>query len=266
MIKSIFLLILAGLSFTVQAQNLFPVKLDECSTDRFCLDCGDVKASYDKAKFAELEEKLNKSLKVAGIKGNVKFQVIIDSTGRGCVLSHGDPSNHPITQKIIKQLNAFKGWVPAVTANKREARTSINLIFSVQEQVIFSRKVYQISGRIERVSELPNIDINRIDREKFDFVSLEDPPVYPGGMPELYKFLGANFVMPQNIKYTPGKVIVSFVVEKDGSIGEATILQSVHPLIDNEALRVVNALPKWKPGVQDGRKVRVRMNLPINVQ
>lgn len=138
-------------SLNVHAQNLFPVKLDNCNTDRFCLDCGDVKASYDALDFAELQEKLNKSLKLTGIAGTVKFQVLIDSNGRGCVLSHTDGSNHPITQQIIKHLNKFNKWIPAVTANKKEAKTSVNLVFSVNESMVFSRKVYQLSGKIERI-------------------------------------------------------------------------------------------------------------------
>lgn len=152
MLKYILILIVTVFSLRVQAQNLFPVKLENCKTDRFCLDCGDVKASYNEAGFAELQEKLNKSLNLTGINGAIKFQVLIDSNGRGCVLSHTDQSNNPITQQIIKQLNNFNKWTPAVTANKKEGRTSINLIFSINETFVFSRKVNQISGKIERVN------------------------------------------------------------------------------------------------------------------
>lgn len=150
LLKSLLLLSLVTFSLNTNAQNLFPVKLENCPTDRFCLDCGDIPASYDKFYFNELEEKLNKSLKLNGIKGAVKFQVLIDSNGRGCVLSHTDELNHPVTQKIITQLNKFNKWTPAITANKKEARTSVILVFTIREQSVFSRKVYQLSGKIER--------------------------------------------------------------------------------------------------------------------
>ncbi|PYF74382.1 ligand-binding sensor domain-containing protein [Pedobacter nutrimenti] len=143
MIKKISLVILIVSSLSIHAQNLFPVKLENCKTDRFCLDCGDVKASYSEANFAELLEKLNKSLNLQGINGAVKFQVLIDSNGNGCVLSHTDQSNHLITQQIITQLNSFNKWIPAITANKKEEKTSVNLIFSI--------KSGRISGMIERV-------------------------------------------------------------------------------------------------------------------
>lgn len=151
MIRYIPALIVTVLSLNAQAQNIFPVKLENCSTERFCLDCGDVKASYNELDFAELQEKLNKSLKLTGISGTVKFQVLVDSTGRGCVLSHSDKAESAITQQIVKQLNKFNKWIPAVTGNKKEGRTSITLAFTIKEQVVFSKKVSQLSGRIERV-------------------------------------------------------------------------------------------------------------------
>jgi hypothetical protein len=143
MIKKLLLLILVVFSLSTHAQNIFAVKLENCSTERFCLDCGDVKASYNEADFNELLEKLNKSLDLKGINGGVKFQVLIDSVGNGCVLSHTDISKHPITQQIITQLNAFNKWIPAITANKKEGKTSVTLVFLI--------KANQISGKIERV-------------------------------------------------------------------------------------------------------------------
>jgi len=135
------------------AQNLYPVKLDNCKTDNFCLDCGDIKAGYEAAAFAKLQSTLNEKLNLNGINGGVKFQVLIDSNGTGCVLSHTDQSNHPITQQIIKALNDFNKWTPAVTKNKKEGRASVNLIFMI--------KANKISGQIERV------DINAF-KKSFD--------------------------------------------------------------------------------------------------
>ncbi|MBE9603193.1 hypothetical protein [Pedobacter sp. MC2016-24] len=142
--KPALLLFLAAFCANAKAQNLFPVKLGNCKTDRFCLDCGDVKASYSEADFTVLQEKLNTSLNLTGINGAVKFQVLIDSLGQGCVLSHTDQSNNPITKQIIEQLNKFDKWIPAVTADKKEERTSVNLIFVI--------KAGRISGNIERVN------------------------------------------------------------------------------------------------------------------
>lgn len=140
--KTLFILF-ASLTLQANAQNLFPVKLENCKTEKFCLDCGDTKAGYDQNEFAKLQDKLNKELKLQGIKGAVKFQVLVEAKGRACVLSHTDQSNNPISQKIIEELNKLKKWTPAVTNGKKEEKSSINLIFVINDN--------KISGQIERV-------------------------------------------------------------------------------------------------------------------
>lgn len=128
---------------TLQAQNLFPVMLDNCKVDRFCLDCGDVKAGYDEAGFAAMIDELNKSLDLRGVNGSIMFQVLVNSKGRGCVLSHSDKSNSSITKALIKKLNAFKQWTPAITKEKNEELTSVTLQFTIKDD--------KLSGGIERV-------------------------------------------------------------------------------------------------------------------
>lgn len=140
--KTIFI-ILTSLTFQANAQNLFPIKLDNCKTDKFCLDCGDVKAGYDEKEFLKLQEKLNQELNLQGIKGSVKFQILVDSKGRACVLSHTDQSKNPISLQIIEALNNFRKWTPAITGGKKEEKSSINMIFSINEN--------KIIGNIERV-------------------------------------------------------------------------------------------------------------------
>ena len=97
------------------------------------------------------------------------------------------------------------------------------------------------------------------------FMVVEEAPEFPGGTQECMKWLGKNIVYPQISaeQGIQGRVTVSFVVNKDGSIVDATILRGVDPYLDKEALRVVNKMPKWKPGKQRGKPVRVKFNLPI---
>lgn len=140
--KTLFIL-LTSFTFQANAQNLFPVKLDNCITERFCLDCGDTKAGYDEQEFSKLLDNLNKQLNLQGIKGAVKLQVLVDSTGRACVLSHTDQSNHPISLKIIEELNKFKNWTPAIKNGNKEEKSSINLVFAISNN--------RISAQVERV-------------------------------------------------------------------------------------------------------------------
>jgi len=94
---------------------------------------------------------------------------------------------------------------------------------------------------------------------------VEQMPEFPGGEEAMLKYLYDNLQYPSvdmenGIK---GKVIVRFMIEKDGSISEPFILQSVSKTIDAEAIRVVEGMPKFKPGLQDGKPVKVQYTLPL---
>lgn len=98
------------------------------------------------------------------------------------------------------------------------------------------------------------------------FMVAEQMPEFPGGMKELLKFLQENVKYPENAmkNNVQGRVIVQFVVEKDGTPTEFKVLRSVDPDLDAEALRVMKAMPKWKPGMQKGQVVRVKFTVPVS--
>ena len=97
------------------------------------------------------------------------------------------------------------------------------------------------------------------------FQVVEEQPMFPGGMDEMMKFLQTNIKYPEQAKNNgvQGRVIVQFVVNKDGSISNDTVVRSVDPLLDAEAIRVVRNMPNWTPGKQKGEAVRVRFTLPV---
>ena len=90
-------------------------------------------------------------------------------------------------------------------------------------------------------------------------------PEFPGGESAMQNFLHENVKYPQEAQANgiQGRVVVSFVVEKDGTITDAHAVQSVDPFLDAEALRVVSLMPKWKPGKKDGKPVRVKFTIPL---
>ena len=97
----------------------------------------------------------------------------------------------------------------------------------------------------------------------FDVV--EEMPQFPGGQIALLQYLMKNTKYPEQAmkEGIQGRVAVSFIVEKDGSISDVKPVLSVHPLLNKEAVRVVKSMPKWTPGKQNGKPVRVRFNLPV---
>jgi periplasmic protein TonB len=100
------------------------------------------------------------------------------------------------------------------------------------------------------------------------FTVVEQQPEFPGGIAEMYKFLGKNIKYPSAASRAnvTGKVFLTFVVNTDGSIQDVQVLKGLGFGTDEEAQRVVRTMPKWKPGKQSGRPVRVKYNLPINFQ
>lgn len=98
------------------------------------------------------------------------------------------------------------------------------------------------------------------------FMVTEQMPEYPGGMKELFKFLQDNLKYPENAmkNNVQGRVIVQFVVEKDGTPTEFKVARSVDPDLDAEALRVMKTMSKWKPGMQRGEVVRVKYTVPVS--
>lgn len=118
----------------------------------------------------------------------------------------------------------------------------------------------------------PQIEIKNIEnvvieepKEEEVFMVVEKMPEFPGGMGELMKWLGKNIKYPAIAQENgvQGRVVVQFVVNKDGSIVDPQVIKSVDPYLDKEALRVVKAMPKWSPGEQRGKPVRVKYTLPV---
>ena len=102
-----------------------------------------------------------------------------------------------------------------------------------------------------------------VSNKVFDVV--EEMPSFPGGQAALMSFLSSNIKYPvvAQDNGVQGRVIVGFVVERDGSITDVKVMRSVDPSLDREAQRVVKAMPRWKPGKQNGSAVRVKYTVPV---
>ena len=101
--------------------------------------------------------------------------------------------------------------------------------------------------------------------EQTIFEVVEEAPEFPGGMTALMQFLSKNIKYPTIAQENgvQGRVTVQFVVNRDGSIVDAKVIRGVDPYLDKEALRVINSMPKWKPGMQRGNPVRVKYTVPV---
>ena len=98
------------------------------------------------------------------------------------------------------------------------------------------------------------------------YTTVEKAPSFPGGDNKFIRFLIKNIRYPSNsfTKRIEGKVLLTMVIEKDGSITNIRVLKNVSPDIDAEAIRVIKLSPKWEPGMQGGKPVRVQHDIPIS--
>ena len=103
-----------------------------------------------------------------------------------------------------------------------------------------------------------------VEQEIFQIV--EEMPAFPGGEAKLMEYVGKNIKYPQIARETgiQGRVFIGFVVEPDGSVSNVKLLRGIGGGCDEEAMRVVKSMPKWKPGKQRGKAVRVSYMLPVN--
>ena len=165
------------------------------------------------------------------------------------------------TEELIKKLpGAQMGEDGKITIDGKEVKKIMvnGKEFFVGDQVINTNNSEQAKGTEEGTAK-------GSDNEEV-FMVVEEMPEYPGGTTEMMAYLAKNIKYPTEAqqKNEEGRVIVQFIVGKDGKLSNIEISKSVSPSLDAEAIRVIKAMPDWKPGRQRGQAVACKFNLPIN--
>ena len=149
-----------------------------------------------------------------------------------------------------------------------EAPKAEEIIEIAENDAEVEETTIQASDETDKAVEVKYVPVE-VEEEEVEeqqiFQVVEEMPEFPGGMSECMKFLGKNIKYPtiSQENGVQGRVIVQFVVNRDGSIVDAVVARGVDPYLDKEALRVVGLMPKWKPGKQRGKEVRVKYTLPV---
>lgn len=138
----------------------------------------------------------------------------------------------------------------------------LSKVLEVNIENVKYKKQSNLNGPTYTISKSEIISIYYENGEK-DF--FDKNPSYPGGEDALLLFLKENIKYPQICfkKGITGRVVCSFIIEKDGSVSNVMVVNSVHPLLDQEAVRIVQSMSKWTPGVKDGEVKRVKYSVPI---
>jgi periplasmic protein TonB len=165
------------------------------------------------------------------------------------------PPPPPPPADVVQQAK----YVPPVVVDTIKPEEVSKLMTADQAQTeVKNQEVVEV---VETVKE----EVQEADPEATPFVVVEEMPMFPGGEGELLKYINSNTVYPEVAKENniQGRVVVRFCVTSKGGVSQVSILKSVDPELDKEALRVVSTLPTFKPGKQGGKPVNVWYMVPI---
>ena len=203
-------------------------------------------------KFLQGEVKYPKEAQDKGLQGRVLVQFVVNKDGSICedtVVRSVAPS---LDAEAIRVVRSMPNWTPGKQKGEPvRVRFTLPVAFRLSGD---DGKPIQVQATQEKTPEDEIVNIPEV------------LPEYPGGMGELMKFLSRNIKYPKEAqdKGIQGRVVLQFVVNKDGSICDSKVVKAVDPQLDAEALRVVNAMPNWTPGKQKGEPVRTRFTLPVS--
>jgi len=180
---------------------------------------------------------------------------------------------------LIGMILAFS-LIAVFACEQKQTVKAENKITEKSEAIVFEGHTMQLSGdsvgieklkqlisnsaKVEKVAQ-PDSDGSTIPESDKVFIVVEQMPEFPGGESEFRNFLSKSVKYPIEAvkKGIQGKVYVTFIISEDGSVTNAKVIRGVEPMLDLEALRVINSMPKWTPGKQGGKDVAVQMTVPI---
>lgn len=163
-------------------------------------------------------------------------------------------------EEIIKRIGSYKEGA------LKDGNYSLKVAFTLQgSSAPFLNENAKNKANFISLNTISIVGYGFEPDEVHSFVSLENPPKFPGGIDDFYKFLGDNIKYPEEAakQDIQGNVFVSFIVEKDGSLSDIKVDRPLGHGTDEEAIRILKLSPKWEPGTQNGKTVRVKYNLPI---
>jgi TonB family protein len=183
--------------------------------------------------------KYPKEAKAKKLEGIVRASMIVQPDGKAAAPGIIYSSDKVFEKAVIKAISSSPAWTPAKNPEANEPyKVTILLNFALPDRIY--------------IPEEP-------------FVVVEEMPVFPGGEEALLNYISSNIRYPESAKRNliSGRVIVRFVINQDGKVEQASVIRGADPLIDAEALRVVNTLPAFKPGYQGGKPVPVWYMVPV---
>jgi TonB family protein len=195
------------------------------------------------------------------IEGKVFLSFVVETDGALSDIKVERKLGGGTDEEAVRVLEESPKWIPGVQNGQR-----VRVKYNIPISFTLASMAPGMSGRVNANGEAASITRNTQDSKVFDFISLDTQPSYPGGMEKFYQYLGKAVKYPVEAQKNniQGKVFLSFIIEKDGTLTDIKVERKLEPSLDAEAVRIVKESSKWLPGKQDGKPVRVKYNLPIS--
>ena len=173
--------------------------------------------------------------------------------------------NDPIFEEVLVPITYPEEKLEPPPPPEIKVTEEFTIVSDDEEVTSAVATVSEDLGQINKVVWVPPVVETEKVEEDVIHVTAEIMPEFPGGMAALMKYLGANIKYPTISQEmgSMGRVIVQFVVDKHVTITNPAVVRGVDAYLDKEAIRVISSMPKWKPGVQNGKKVRVKYTVPV---
>ena len=270
-LKYLYILPLAAASVAAFARPEVSNSLDEISSAKVSDLASIMKADGEKSVENLLEEKVKVAGKVVEEKNGLPVlgaSIVIRGTVIG-TLTDVDGNFSIVANEGDVLLFSFVGMqAQSVIVPKGGAKSMVvsmkDDVQNLDEVMVVGYAAYEDEVVEAKSIKLPKEE-KKENEEQVIFQVVEEMPNFPGGMNECMKFLARNIkypVLAQEAKIE-GRVIVQFVVDRDGSVNDIKVVRSISPQLDAEAVRVIGLMPKWNPGKQRGKAVAVKYTMPI---
>ena len=218
-----------------------------------------------KSKKAAIENQRGSWLLMGAVVALAFMFVSFEWTQHNVRLAANSLVNDPIFEEVLVPITYPEEKLEPPPPPEIKVTEEFTIVSDDEEVTSAVATVSEDLGQINKVVWVPPVVETEKVEEDVIHVTAEIMPEFPGGMAALMKYLGANIKYPTISQEmgSMGRVIVQFVVDKDGTITNPTVARGVDAYLDKEAIRVISSMPKWKPGVQNGKKVRVKYTVPV---
>ncbi len=191
------------------------------------------------------------------VQGSVLISFIVEKDGALKDIKVNRKLGYGTDEEAVRVLGLSKRWNPGMQNGK-----PVSVKYNIP--IKFAKPNKNLNNVSPQTVEITNAN-NNGDNTIYNFMSLTNPPQYEGGMVKFYEFIGKNLNYPSEAikNKIQGSVLMSFIIEKDGALSYIKVDRKLGFGTDEEAVRVLKLSDQWKPGLVDGKAVRVKYNIPI---